>query len=94
MRESLKKGQILVVKVPPFFEREYFYEVMGAGGKVIRASLYHSPKVKKHWTMEEYDLLIEHGLVRPADKEDLRRLAELGSQAGEQPQSEDKEEEV
>ncbi len=70
---------MLIVKVPPFFDREYFYEVMGAGGKVIRASLYHSPKVKKHWTMEEYDLLIEHGIIRLAEKQDLERLASLDS---------------
>jgi hypothetical protein len=77
MPQNLKKGQILIVKVPPFFDQEYFYEVMGAGGKVIRASLYHSPRVKKHWTMEEYALLTEHGMIRIADKDDMEHLAKL-----------------
>jgi hypothetical protein len=75
MPESLKKGQILVVKVPPFFDQEYFYEVIAAGGKVIRVSLYKSPKVKKHWSVEEYQLLTEHGMIRPAGAADLERLA-------------------
>lgn len=82
MPQNLKKGQILVVKVPPFFDREYFYEVMAAGGKMIRASLYKSPKVKKQWTLEEYDLLIEHGLIRLAEKADMLRLLEAGDAAG------------
>jgi hypothetical protein len=77
MPQNLQKGQILIVKVPPFFDREYFYEVMAAGGKVIRASLYHSPKVKKQWTLEEYALLIEHDIIRLADKQDLERLASM-----------------
>jgi hypothetical protein len=77
MPQNLKKGQILIVKVPPFFDQEYFYEVIGAGGKVIRAALYRSPRVKKHWTMEEYALLTEHGMVRIADKDDLEHLAAL-----------------
>jgi hypothetical protein len=87
MPQNLKKGQILVVRVPPFFDREYFYEVMAAGGKMIRASLYRSPKVKKQWTLEEYGLLIEHGLIRLAGKDDLSRLSESGdtpSAAGEE----------
>jgi len=74
MPQSLKKGQILMVKVPPFFDQEYFYEVVGAGGKLIRVALYKSPKVKKHWTMEEYALLCEHGMVRPASAADMERL--------------------
>ncbi|MBS1991899.1 MAG: hypothetical protein JSS86_19755 [Cyanobacteria bacterium SZAS LIN-2] len=74
MPQNLKKGQILVVKVPPFFDQEYFYEVTAAGGKEVRVSLYKSPKVKKHWSVEEYGLLCEHGMVRPADKNDLERL--------------------
>jgi hypothetical protein len=85
--QNLKKGQILIVKVPPFFDREYFYEVMGAGGKVIRASLYRSPKVKKHWTMEEYALLMEHGMIRLPDKDDMQRLAALDGAAGDSGES-------
>lgn len=58
------KGQLLGVKAPPLFEKEYIYEITGAGDKVIRASLRHSPKVKKQWTHEQFALLLEHGIVR------------------------------
>jgi hypothetical protein len=61
-----KKGQLLVVKTPPYYTKEYFYEVISAGGKQVRASLYHSPKVKKSWSIEELKLLIEHGVIRLA----------------------------
>ncbi|MBU6454918.1 MAG: hypothetical protein KGS72_24325 [Cyanobacteria bacterium REEB67] len=86
MPENLKKGQILVVKVPPFFDHEYFYEVIAAGGKMIRVSLYKSPKVKKHWSVEEYQLLTEHGMIRLAGAADLERLAAQEKQA--EPQDE------
>lgn len=66
MLDDLKKGQLLLVKAPPYYEKEYFYEVTGAGGKQIRASLYHSPKVKKSWSAEEFKLLVEMGMVRLA----------------------------
>lgn len=61
---ELKKGQLLVVKTPPYYKKEYFYEVISAGDKQIRASLFHSPKVKKTWTVEELKLLIEMGVIR------------------------------
>jgi len=61
---SLVKGQLLAVKAPPLFEKEYIYEVTAAGDKVIRATLQHSPKVKKHWTIEQFELLMEHGIIR------------------------------
>ncbi len=61
---NLVKGQLIAVKAPPLFEKEYIYEVTGAGDKVIRATLQHSPKVKKHWTQEQFALLLEHGIVR------------------------------
>ncbi|CAN5389518.1 hypothetical protein BH11CYA1_BH11CYA1_22190 [soil metagenome] len=61
---NFAKGQLLGVKAPPLFEKEYIYEVTGAGDKVIRASLHHSPKVKKQWTHEQFALLLEHGIVR------------------------------
>jgi hypothetical protein len=64
--ETFKKGQLLVVKTPPYYKKEYFYEVLSAGGKQVRASLYHSPKVKKSWSIEELKLLIEHGVIRLA----------------------------
>lgn len=66
MIDDLKKGQLLLVKAPPYYEKEYFYEITGAGDKQIRASLYHSPKVKKTWSVEEFKLLIEMGVVRLA----------------------------
>jgi hypothetical protein len=64
--DDLKKGQLLLVKAPPYYEKEYFYEITGAGDKQIRATLYHSPKVKKSWSVEEFKLLIEMGVVRLA----------------------------
>jgi hypothetical protein len=76
LTEDLKKGQILVVKVPPFFDQEYFYEVIAAGGKLIRVALYKSPRVKKHWTLDEYKLLTEHGMIRIAQESDMLKLAE------------------
>jgi hypothetical protein len=71
LTDELKKGQLLLVKAPPYYEKEYFYEVTGAGEKQIRAALYHSPKVKKVWSVEEFKLLIEMGVVRLA-KDDER----------------------
>ncbi len=64
--ELLKKGQLLVVKSPPFFNKEYFYEVTSAGDKLVRAGLYHSPKVKRSWTTEELKILMEMGMIRLA----------------------------
>ena len=60
------KGRLILVKAPPYYEKEYFYEITGAGEKQIRATLYHSPKVRKSWTSEEFDLLIEMGIIRLA----------------------------
>ena len=62
--DTIKKGQLLVVKAPPYYKTEYFYEITGAGEKQVRATLYHSPKVKKSWSVEELKLLIEMGVVR------------------------------
>lgn len=73
--EDLKKGQLLVVKVPPFYDREYIYEVTGAGGKLVRAALYRSPKVKKQWSFEDLELLFENGMIRFADESDLQKYA-------------------
>lgn len=69
MLPELKKGQLLKVKAPPYYEKEYVYEVTGAGEKVIRASLQHSPKVKKSWTLEELEILIEMGIVALCEPE-------------------------
>lgn len=68
---NIKKGQLLAVKAPPLFEREYVYEVTAAGDKQIRADLRHSPKVKKHWTPEEFALLQEHGIIRLIDAQEI-----------------------
>lgn len=63
MLPEIKKGQLLKVKAPPYFEKEYVYEVTGAGDKMIRANLYHSPRVKKNWTREELEISMEMGIV-------------------------------
>lgn len=77
MIDDLKKGQLLLVKAPPYYEKEYFYEVTACGDKQIRATLYHSPKVKKVWTIEEYKVLTENGIVRLA--KDHERPSVTGS---------------
>ena len=56
------------MKAPPYYEKAYLYEVLSAGNKQIRATLYHSPKVKKSWSVEEFELLIEMGVVKLADE--------------------------
>ena len=66
----VQKGQLILVKAPPYYEKEYFYEVTSAGDKLIRASLYHSPKVKKSWSLEEFLLLIEMKMVRLANEQE------------------------
>jgi len=68
---DVKKNQLLWVKAPPYYEKEYLYEVTGAGDKSIRASLYHSPRVRKSWTTEEFTLLIEMGIVRMAKADEI-----------------------
>lgn len=67
---ELEKGQKVFVKAPPYYEKEYLYEIVSAGEKQIRANLYKSPTVKKNWSREEFLLLIEMGVVRPADDGD------------------------
>lgn len=66
---EVKRGQLLQVKAPPLFEKEYLYIVTAAGDKMIRADLKNSPKVKKQWTLEEFDLSIKHGIIRLVDSE-------------------------
>ncbi|MDZ4834783.1 MAG: hypothetical protein SGJ27_13480 [Candidatus Melainabacteria bacterium] len=65
-KEPIKKGQILIVKVAPYYEKEYYYQVTSAGDKLIRADLYHSPKVKKNWTKKDLETLIDLGIIRLA----------------------------
>ncbi len=66
MEANIQKGSLLIVKTPPYYEKEYFYEVTSAGDKLIRANLYHSPKVRKSWSVEELDALINLGIIRLA----------------------------
>ena len=73
---DIKKHQLLWVKAPPYYEKEYLYEVTGAGDKSIRASLYHSPRVRKSWTAEEFALLIEMGIVRMAAEDERARRSQ------------------
>ena len=73
-QSKLKKGQLLVVKVPPFYDREYIYEINGAGGKLLRATLYHSPRVKKQWSFEDLELLFDNDMMRFADEADLAKF--------------------
>lgn len=81
--KKLKKGQLLVVKVPPFFDREYIYQISGAGGKIIRADLYHSPRVKKKWTCDDLSLLFENGMIRFAEESDLQNITKSVIQSDE-----------
>lgn len=68
MKEEIRKGQLLIVKTPPYYKKEYYYQVTSAGDKLIRADLYHSPKVKKSWTVFELEKLIELGIIRLAQE--------------------------
>lgn len=70
--EKVRKGQVLAVRVPPFYDKEYLYEVTGAGGKLVRAKLFHSPTVKKQWTFEDLELLAQTGMLRLAGDEDVQ----------------------
>lgn len=72
--DEFKKGRLLIVKVPPFYDKEYLYEVSGAGASVVRANLYHSPKVKKQWSHEDLELLFDNGMIRFAQEADVQRL--------------------
>jgi hypothetical protein len=67
MLPDLKKGQLILVKAPPYYEKEYVYEITACGDKIIRASLHHSPKVKKAWSPEELEAAFDVGIIRLAD---------------------------
>jgi len=71
MVAKISKGSFIVVKSPPYYRDEYLYQITSAGEKVIRASLYHSPKVKKSWSVSELNLLIKMGIVRLACAKEL-----------------------
>ena len=71
MSVTISKGQLLAIKAPPYYTREYFYEVESAGQKSIRAKLYHSPKVRKSWTLEEFEVLIDMEIIRLAEASEI-----------------------
>lgn len=71
---ELKKGSLLVLKVPPYFTKEYLYEVVSAGDKLIRATLYHSPTVRKQWSHEELIALFNNQIIRIASEKDVSVL--------------------
>ncbi len=75
MHPEIKKGRLLVVKTPPYYAKTYLYEIISAGEKQIRAGLYHSPTVKKSWTVEEFDLLIAMGMIRFAEEDDREKMS-------------------
>ncbi len=75
-KATWQKGQLIYVKAPPYYEKEYPYEISGAGDKMIRANLQHSPKVKKSWSHEEFELLIEMGLVRVVEEKTATKDAD------------------
>lgn len=66
MKDRIQKGQFLLVKVAPYYEKEYFYQVTASGEKQVKADLYHSPTVKKSWTVEQLEMLMEMGIIRLA----------------------------
>lgn len=72
---DLKKGQLLVVKAPPYYDKEYLYEIISAGDKQVRATLFKSPTVRKAWGRDELAILMEMAIVRPATDQDMQKLA-------------------
>lgn len=83
--KDLKKGSLLVIKTPPYYTREYVYEVTSAGDKLIRATLYHSPTVKKSWTKEEVAAMLELKVIRLANEQDLKNLSSSTESAVDSP---------
>ncbi len=72
---ELKKGMLLILKVPPYFTKTYMYEVISAGDKLVRASLYHSPTVRKSWSIEELQAMFNNDILRIADEKDVAELS-------------------
>ncbi len=79
---EIKKGLLLMVKAPPYYTKEYLYQVTSAGDKMVRADLFHSPRVRKHWSREELSLLFEMGMVRVAASGDLDSAASESGDEG------------
>jgi hypothetical protein len=68
---ALAKGNLLVIKAPPYYKQEYVYEVISAGDKQVRAQLQNSPRVRKIWSTRELQVLFQAGVARQlADGED------------------------
>lgn len=84
--DRLKKGCLLVVKVPPFFDKEYLYEISGAGGKQVRATLYRSPTVKKQWSLDDLEILFDNAMIRFANDSDLQKHTKNSTQGSAQTQ--------
>lgn len=76
---EMKKGTLLVLKVPPYYTKSYLYEVTSAGEKLIRASLYHSPTVKKNWSKEELLAMFNAEIVRLANDDDVKSMTAKAS---------------
>jgi hypothetical protein len=76
---EMKKGTLLMVKAPPYYEKEYLYEVLSAGDKLIRAGLYHSPTVRKNWSKDELLALFNNGIVRLAKDDEIRASSTLSA---------------
>lgn len=74
-RPDVKKGTLLVLKAPPYYTKSYLYEVTSAGEKLIRASLYHSPTVRKSWSIEELQALFNNDIIRIATEADVKELS-------------------
>lgn len=72
---DIKKGTILVVKAPPYYTKAYLYEIVSAGEKTVRASLYKSPTVRKSWGRDELVLLFDMEIVRLATDKDISELS-------------------
>ncbi len=60
---SLSIGQVIIVKTPPYYKKQYEYIITAAGEKKILANLKGSPKVKKQWSKVEFDLLVQHKII-------------------------------
>ncbi len=71
----MRKGNILVVKAPPYYNKSYLYEIVSAGEKIVRANLYKSPTVRKSWGRDELLLLFDMEIVRFATDQDISELS-------------------
>lgn len=67
---------LLVLKAPPYYTKSYLYEVTSAGDKLVRASLYHSPTVRKSWSIPELQAMFNNGILRIASDDDVKQLTE------------------